>query len=620
MIIILVISFSISLNFTDAKEDDPKCEQTHYDLDVPDCLSVDVMKQKEIYKNAVTFQNYDGSVVHDFNNTMYDKNLQYNEGTEHNWWTGITLYRIGEIDTVQGTYEMYFNHWVQVFENNDVMTDFQKEAPKIDYVNPAGQLDIQLNKGIIQKANYYDVMVDGKFYTNMDFQKFPFEQLNLKIIVEPSYNYPSGSESDSIQFHMWPYVGLMDNAPSPGYEITSYDISIIDLLYSAGDTYSRYEVNYQVQRPVLDSFLKFIFPIMVLSSLSIMTLLYPGETYMTIISLNAIFLLGVLFFVQTAQGRIPDTGDMTIFDIVVIMSYSLFVVAIITPAMKWKRRIAYELRKTKRDDWKEKDKKNHDMNLENLVRTEADINFFEDKLEKCTKDTDEHKKTTEVIINLNDRRANLDKLKNIDSKISLFIKTRTEFSEEQIHYQDNLSPEEIRKKIDNYTHGKELALTEKESMTLEKIKKPLEEYEKVLASISSEDKKQTIFDPKQAPLMIKKMTLNNAWKKYRKIIRKEELLEDEGTIHELDELETKREIIVERLIELEEITEDDNEEMIINYEKYLDPETRVIVSKNEIDELNQLDTINKKFNRVAFTSIGVIVVGGLSYIINVLSM
>jgi len=260
------------------------------------------------------------------------------------------------------------------------------------------------------------------------------------------------------------------------------------------------------------------------------------------------------------------------------------------------------------------------LNLENLTRTEADIIFFKDQLEKCTKGTDEYKKTTEVIMHLNDRRANLDKLKNIDSKISLLIKTRTEFSEEQIHYQDNLSPEEIRKKIVNYTKGKELALTEKESMILEKIKKPLEEYEKVLASISSEGKKQTMFDPKQAPLMIKKMALNSAWKKYRKIIRKEELLEDEGTIHQLDELETKRETIVERLNELEEITEDDNEEMIINYEKYLDPETRTIISKNEIDELNRLDDINKKFNRFAFTSIGVIVVGGLSYIISVLSI
>ena len=69
--------------------------------------------------------------------------------------------------------------------------------------------------------------------------------------------------------------------------------------------------------------------------------------YMTKISLNAIFLIGMLFFVQTVQEKIPNIGDMTVFDYVVIMSYGIIVVAIMTPAMKWKRRKAYELEKYK---------------------------------------------------------------------------------------------------------------------------------------------------------------------------------------------------------------------------------------------------------------------------------
>ncbi len=610
------------MNDSFAEEKSQKCEKVHHGIAVPDCLSVDVKKQSETYKNAITFQTNDGHPVHDFNNTMHDKNLVYNEGTPHNWWTGITLYRIGEIDTVKGTYEMYFNHWVQVFENNDVMTDFKKEAPGLDYVFSVGKPVITLTKGIIQKAHYYDVMVDGKFYTDTNFQKFPFEQLELKIIVEPSYNYASGSQKDSIQFHMWPYRGLEPNTPSPGYEIASYDIRVIDHQYSEGDTYSRYEINYKVQRQIPDSFLKFILPIMIMSILAISTILFPSEMYMTKISLNAIFLIGMLFFVQTVQEKIPNIGDMTVFDYVVIMSYGIIVVAIMTPAMKWKRRNAYELEKTKRDDWKDKDRRNHDLNMENLRRTEADIIFFKDNLKKCTKGTADHKRFTEVLTHLNDRRANLDKLKNIDSKISLLAKIRSEFSEKQIHYHENLSPEEIRRKVDNYTKGKEIALTENERQMLEQIKKPLEKYEKTLASILSRKKSrvkdQMTFDPRQGSLMLQKRDLNVAWKKCRKIIRKEEMLGGEGTILELAELENKRESIVGRLIELEKITEDNNEELVINQQKFLDPETREIISKNEIDELSKLDNTNKKFNRIAFISAGIIFVGGLSYIIGII--
>ena len=612
------------MNDSFAEEKSQKCEMMHHGIAVPDCLSVDVKKQSETYKNAITFQTNDGHSVHDFNNTMHDKNLVYNERTPHNWWTGITLYRIGEIDTVKGTYEMYFNHWVQVFENNDAMTDFKKEAPDLDYVFSVGKPAITLTKGIIQKENYYDVMVDGKFYTDTDFQKFPFEQLELKIIVEPSYNYASGSQKDSIQFHMWPYRGLEPNTPSPGYEIASYDIRVIDHQYSEGDTYSRYEINYKVQRQILDSFLKFILPIMIMSILAISTVLFPSEMYMTKISLNAIFLIGMLFFVQTVQEKIPNIGDMTVFDYVVIMSYGIIVVAIMTPAMKWKRRNVYDLEKTKRDDWKDKDRRNHDLNMENLRRTEADIVFFKDNLEKCTKGTADHKRFTEVITHLNDRRANLDKLKNIDSKISLLAKKRTELSKEDILYTKNLSPAEIRRKVDNYTKGKEKALTENERQILEQIKKPLVEYEKTSADILSRkkklgDKDQITFDPTiQAKLKVQRMVLNNAWKKSRKIIRIEEILEDQGTILQLDELEDKREAVVDILIELEKITEDNNEELVINQQRFLDPETREVISKNEIDELNRLDNISKKFNRFAFIATGVIVASGLSYIVGVI--
>jgi len=216
------------------------------------------------------------------------------------------------------------------------------------------------------------------------------------------------------------------------------------------------------------------------------------------------------------------------------------------------------------------------------------------------------------------------KLKNIDSKISLLAKKRTELSKEQILYVKNIGPAEIRRKVDNYTKGKEKALTENERQILEQIKKPLEEYEKTSADILSRkkksgDKDQITFDPTiQAKLKVQRMVLNNAWKKSRKIIRIEEMLEDEGTILQLDELEDKREAVVDVLIELEKITEDNNEELVINQQRFLDPETREVISKNEIDELNRLDNINKKFNRFAFIATGIIVASGLSYIVGVI--
>ena len=78
-------------------------------------------------------------------------------GTEFNftqvpqqWWTGITLYRIGEIDPSTETYELDFNYWVQLFDEND-KTDFQNSTLfEVDFVNSA-EYELDESKGIIQK-------------------------------------------------------------------------------------------------------------------------------------------------------------------------------------------------------------------------------------------------------------------------------------------------------------------------------------------------------------------------------------------------------------------------------------------------------------------------------------
>ena len=655
------------MNNSFAEKKQLECEKSHPVIDVPSCLIVKVTEQDKLFNvTAKKFTNKD-TVITDFNNTMYDKKLQYTKDAVHNWWTGITLYRIGEINTVDGTYEMYFNHWVQIFEEEDP-TDFKNDElePFFDYIKSVGEPEKKISKGIIQKKGYYDVMVDGKFYTAMDFTKFPFETLDLNITVEPAYNYSGSSERDTVQLHIWPFPGVISDAPSPGYKIESYNITVSDHQYSEGDTYSRYDINFKVQRQILDSFLKFIFPILVMASLAFATLIYPSEQYMTKISLNALFLLGILLFVQTVQEKIVNTGEMTLFDYVVMMSYAIIVVTIANPTIKWKVRKQYEDNKEKRDYWKDRDRRNHDLNLENLRRTEADIIFFKDKLKMCKVNTKEYKDTAVVLKHLNERRQFLDKLKNIDSKISLLLRMRADVKEydgdakkfykrlenlspdeirdkvidflieskmerspstqeirknlvnflEKSENDENLSTQEIRKKINDILKEKMEKHSGHESEMIYQIIKLLKEYEKVKGNRSIGE-------------IRRRLRIIRAWKKHGKIILKEEFLieqakkkssKSEGTIHDLQLLEEKRVKVVKKLQHLEEITEDHNEEMVIDDERFLKSDLRETISKNELDELDRIKIDNKMFNHIAYVFVGGIVLIGSFFIINVLSV
>jgi len=270
-----------------------------------------------------------------------------------------------------------------------------------------------------------------------------------------------------------------------------------------------------------------------------------------------------------------------------------------------------------RDVWKDTDRRNHDLNLENLRRTEADIIFFNDKLKMCKDNKEEPENVKDVIKHLSERRQFLDKLKNIDSKISLFLRIRADVKYEDIEHNENLSPKEIRKNVDEFTkekHEEKHSIHEHEIIS--QIKKPLDDYEKA--------KKQNYVKK-----FLYKRLLKIAWKKHGKIIMKEEFLikqakekfsQSAGTIHELQILEEKRADVIKTLQGLEWITNDHNEEMVINDERLLKSDLRETLSKNELDELDRIKIKNKMYNHIAYVFIGGIVLIGSFFIINVLSV
>jgi len=321
-----------------------------------------------------------------WNATMSNEFNTAKADSPHNWWTGITLYRIGEIDPISGTYELDFNYWVQIFENDDKTNLQDEKSFSIDFVNSVGtQKDFfEKSKGVKQKNHYYDTMVNGKFYSNMNFTKFPFETLKLKIIIEPGKNDAGGYNdvlSSTIQFQRWPYPVLFaEGVPSPEYDIINYAVSIEDHKYSEGDIYSRYVAEFELKRDFDSAFLQYIFPIIVMALLATAALIFPSEEYMTKIELNAIFLLGILFFVQVVAEEIPPTGDMTIFDTVVILGYVVIIVTMAIPAIKWGLRIKFERMEEDYEEWKDQDRRYHDLHVEKQKRIQLRLTYLMEKI------------------------------------------------------------------------------------------------------------------------------------------------------------------------------------------------------------------------------------------------
>jgi hypothetical protein len=349
-------------------------------------LSSEDFKNKNITKTEFEVSNEQYyHYTRAWNATMYEESKK-NQGQEnelpHKWWTGITLHRIGEIDPISGTYEMDFDYWIQIFNRTDDDTNFKnKDSFTIDFVNSA-DIDFKESKGIKQKNHVYVTEVNGKFYTTMDFTKFPFEKLNLEIIIEPGNNTAYDVQSDNVQFQRWPFPVLSaEGVPSSEYKITDYSIDTFNNKYSEGDTYSRYIANFEIQRDYFGAFLKYLFPIIVMAGLAGAALIFPSEEYMTKIELNAIFLLGILFFVQVIVGEIPASGDVTIFDAVVIMSYLVIMVTIGIPAIKWKTNREFVRSDTDYEEWKDDDRRKRDLFLGRIEKIQTRMLYLTSKIQ-----------------------------------------------------------------------------------------------------------------------------------------------------------------------------------------------------------------------------------------------
>lgn len=581
-------------------------------------------------------------------NFLYKNYTDFLDSTKH-WHTGIVLHELGNIDTVSGTYDMTFQYYIEVFKNdtstnfNDTSTNFLVKPPEIDFINAIGEPTIELTKAFNQTENYYDITVSGKFYSDINFEQFPFERLNLSIITEPSYNRNStesfgydDSQKDSIQLHIWPYYGLIKpDIPTRGYQIQSYEFSTEDYKRDYGDEFSRYTANYVVEHNFGESFFKFIFPILVMTGLAFMSLLFPSEQYMTKISLNALFLLGILLFVQSVQEKLPNVGTVTAFDYIVMSSYAVLIVTIAIPAQKWKILKKYDDVKEKRNLWIDTDRRNHDLNLENLRRTESDIEFFKDKLSEHKEDSLEHKRIKDIIKHLKDRRQALDTLKNIDSQISLFARKRGDFCASKIkdkeikdfiNEQDDyhpkklvpgetrlqvptrwimteniFNPEEIRYMVSKFEEEEYMKhLSQHERGDLETIRKQLDKYDAI--------KENSGIKNKITALQVQLPFLNRAWNKFGVEIKLEMMLmiKKDGTSGQIFALQHRRAKIVDILRAIEWLTDDQNDVLPISNSEILDADTRLAISKNESVELNKIHSYNKKLNRISFVTIGTI--------------
>lgn len=222
---------------------------------------------------------------------------------------GTYLLNVGKIDLQTGTYDLDFYLWIRSDEAN-----FLEAKPKFEFMNGKATME-----QVALEENYYEVRVKGVFQKNMDFRSYPFEKILLTVEIE-------GVEDNS-SFEFIPDIkesGVDNLVNIPGWNLksTNSDISIHE--YSDGTEFSRYVFSLEIERFPLSSFLKSIFPVIIITTIAMLAFWMSPTNFTARIGLGASTLLAAVAAHLNAANQLPPIGYLTLMDKIMIIAYALF--------------------------------------------------------------------------------------------------------------------------------------------------------------------------------------------------------------------------------------------------------------------------------------------------------
>ncbi len=231
------------------------------------------------------------------------------ESGQKSYKVGIYLLNVGKIDLHTSSYDLDFYLWV--YSEQD---DFTKSKPKIEFMNGKAVLE-----PITVEPHYYEARVKGTFLNNLDFHQYPFEQLHLTVAVEGM-----DERENLILVADREESGIDGLISIPGWNLIGSTQDVTVHKYPDEKEYSRYVYTMTIERFFISSFLKTIFPVVIITTIAMLAFWMSPSNFAPRIGLGASTLLAAVAAHLSASSQLPPIGYLTLLDKIMIVVYALF--------------------------------------------------------------------------------------------------------------------------------------------------------------------------------------------------------------------------------------------------------------------------------------------------------
>lgn len=236
--------------------------------------------------------------------------------------TAIWLVNVGKIEKESSVYELDFYY---IVESEDV--NFLEVGPPVMTFMNSKTLKMDSE---FTEEHYYEVRIRGIFFSVLDYSKFPFEETELKIIIEP--DSPQFIENTILNASE-ELSGIDDALNIVGWNIKEPNFEVSPHEYENYGSFSRFTATFPIERSETGGLLKTFLPVLVITGISMLIFIIPGN-YSSRIYLTAPLLLALVFLHQSSLGELPTLSYMTTFDKFMVIIYALFANSILTISLQ----------------------------------------------------------------------------------------------------------------------------------------------------------------------------------------------------------------------------------------------------------------------------------------------
>lgn len=220
---------------------------------------------------------------------------------------GILLVDVNQINPISGTFNADFYLWFN--------STGSPQFVNYELVNgQATSVTVESNT-----TAYQEYRIRGSFVNNLNFADFPFENHTLSIQVE-SRNMQEG------QLTFVPDIQGSGTDPSlvlNGWDLLASSISAAPHTYSGEQTFSRLAFSFTIGRPVPQTFMKDILPLILVVAIAMLSFALPPARSFERVFIGVTTLLAAVQFHVSLLSQIPAVNYLTLIDEVMLTVYGL---------------------------------------------------------------------------------------------------------------------------------------------------------------------------------------------------------------------------------------------------------------------------------------------------------